>query len=483
MSSTIAGSVAATLLSPTLDASNRSGNVSSSSELINSRFLSTNSPEIIHRPTMHPSNDRGTCPQTWTEDKKVRINIRGTLYETFESTLSKYPNTLLGSDKRNPYYDQGGLQYCFNRNKEAFDAILYYYQSSGKLIRPSDVAEEIFLQELEFFEIDPWNVAELEYGSLNFKQPKKKQKIQQLGISETEERLESSWDVPLKSCERKYAVFNVLLSWPCVIVVVMYLFATCLSSLPKYQWTWSTSCNHGNATELVMTIGDPLVILHLACGIWFLLEFLLRFTLSVSKLHYLLSFMGVIDMISLVSTVLQIVLGQADICQLAFLTKFSEFLRSSSFACIFKFARFSSGLRLLGQTLKACSGQLILCLYCVGICLLFFSAVIYHSESPVNEDFGSIVHTFWYTIVTLTTVGYGDLIPITITGKLFGAVCSVFGVTIVLAWPATVFVSYFTDIYNDEIRRKKKEKKNFRAHRKHNFKTCLIAFSNSDRSA
>ncbi|XP_028405526.1 potassium voltage-gated channel protein Shaker-like [Dendronephthya gigantea] len=466
MSSSVAGSAAVTML----DIQQNRSNISLSSGNPH-RFASVASFEIIHRSTMPNNND--TEPHLGHDSQKVVINVRGTIFETYETTLLKYPDTLLGSsDKRAPYYNTRKKQYCFKCDREAFDAILYYYQSSGKLIRPKDVNEDIFLAELEFFQIDPYNVADLEYGPSNFRIPKKRQGNQE------EEILESGYG-------KISTFYDAFLSWPCGLIVILYMLTLCLSSAGQYQMMLPRSCSDvftnntslqskRKTTQLLDANDHPLVVLHYICSVWFLLEFILRFLISELKVKYIRSVLGFIDIITILSMFSQILLRQFDACQLRFLMWLINVMRTLSILCMFKLSRYSTGLRLFGLTVKACSGQLILSFYCVGICLLFFSSVIYYSEESVNLDFTSILDAFWYTIVTLTTVGYGDITPVSLIGKTFGAICSVFGVTIVMAWPATIFVSHFKEMYNHEMGQKRKKERKFWSNKIFKFRKGLM---------
>jgi len=87
--------------------------------------------------------------------ERITINISGLRFETRNSTLDRFPSTLLGNQvRRNTYYDHAHDEYVFDRNRPSFDAILYYYQSSGRLRRPANVPIDIFIDELDFYEID-----------------------------------------------------------------------------------------------------------------------------------------------------------------------------------------------------------------------------------------------------------------------------------------------------------------------------------------
>ncbi|CAF3737528.1 unnamed protein product [Rotaria sp. Silwood1] len=85
---------------------------------------------------------------------RIIINISGLRFETFKSTLEVYPNTLLGNAKRRKYYYDNVLnEYFFDRHRECFEAILYYYQSKGRLRRPNSVPLDTFLEEITFFDL------------------------------------------------------------------------------------------------------------------------------------------------------------------------------------------------------------------------------------------------------------------------------------------------------------------------------------------
>ena len=92
-------------------------------------------------------------PLTISRQHRIVINISGLRFETLKSTLEFYPNTLLGNAKRcKHYYDKDLNEYFFDRHRECFEAILYYYQSKGRLRRPHSVPLDTFLEEVTFFD-------------------------------------------------------------------------------------------------------------------------------------------------------------------------------------------------------------------------------------------------------------------------------------------------------------------------------------------
>ena len=97
-------------------------------------------------------NQQKSCDYELTE--RIVINVSGLRFETQLKTLSNFQNTLLGDpQKRLKYFDPLRNEYFFDRNRSSFDAILYYYQSNGRLRRPLNVALDVFAEEIKFFEL------------------------------------------------------------------------------------------------------------------------------------------------------------------------------------------------------------------------------------------------------------------------------------------------------------------------------------------
>lgn len=80
--------------------------------------------------------------------------MSGLRFETQLRTLNQFPDTLLGDPARRiRYFDPLRNEYFFDRNRPSFDAILYYYQSGGRLRRPVNVPLDVFSEEIKFYEL------------------------------------------------------------------------------------------------------------------------------------------------------------------------------------------------------------------------------------------------------------------------------------------------------------------------------------------
>ena len=115
-----------------------------------------------------------------------------------------------------------------------------------------------------------------------------------------------------------------------------------------------------------------------------------------------------------------------------------------------KIARHSTGLQAIGCTLANSYKELGLLLMLIVIAGLLFSSMIYFIEvSEEDTSFYSIPNAFWWSVITMTTVGYGDMQPTTGLGKLVGTMCAVSGV-LVMSLPIPIIVSNFEAFYANQ---------------------------------
>ena len=85
---------------------------------------------------------------------RLRINISGQHFDVMSDVLEKHPDTLLGNRRsRSKYYDSLRKEYFFDRHRPSFEVIFSYYQHGKKLKRPNLIPEDVFLDELNFFQV------------------------------------------------------------------------------------------------------------------------------------------------------------------------------------------------------------------------------------------------------------------------------------------------------------------------------------------
>lgn len=117
---------------------------------------------------------------------------------------------------------------------------------------------------------------------------------------------------------------------------------------------------------------------------------------------------------------------------------------------LLKLFRYSRSLIVFAKVLRDKAEQLVATFLATGVLLVFSSTLVYFAERGAQPGaFASIPATMWWGIVTLTTVGYGDVSPVTPLGQLFGAFTAVIGIGIV-ALPSGILASGFIGEFEEE---------------------------------
>ncbi|XP_016322641.1 potassium voltage-gated channel subfamily A member 10-like [Sinocyclocheilus anshuiensis] len=400
-------------------------------------------------------------------DQKIIINIAGLRFETRLRTLDQFPDTLLGNPmKRMGYFDPMRNEYFFDRNRPSFDGILYYYQSGGKVRRPANVPIDVFADEIIFYELGQEAMDQFreEEGFI-------KDVATPLPPNEFYRQFWLLFEYPESSnAARGVALVSIL-----VIVISIIIF--CIETLPEFhedleifpiagvsfnQTHPSGAPPSASPKTITSTFSDPFFILETACIIWFFFEFCVRFLVCPSKREFFNNIMNMIDIISIIPYFVTL------ITEIVTTTNKSNTGQNMSLAIlriirlvrvfrIFKLSRHSKGLQILGQTLKASMRELGLLIFFLFIGVILFSSAIYFAEvDDPNTQFVSIPDGFWWAVVTMTTVGYGDMYPITLGGKMVGTLCAIAGV-LTIALPVPVIVSNFNYFYHRERDQEEKQ--------------------------
>ncbi|MDG1734267.1 MAG: ion transporter [Crocinitomicaceae bacterium] len=183
----------------------------------------------------------------------------------------------------------------------------------------------------------------------------------------------------------------------------------------------------------------------LVCIVVFTLEYLIRFYIAKSKTGFAFSFYGIIDLLAILPFYLA----------LGFDLRSARILRFLRLFRIIKLIRYNKAIRRFQNAFIMIKQELIM-FSVVSLILFYLSAVgIYYFENSVQpEAFSSIFSSLWWSVVTLTTVGYGDVIPITIGGRIFTFIILMIGLGII-AIPSGMISSALT-----EARAMEKEEEN-----------------------
>nr|CAD7460526.1 unnamed protein product [Timema tahoe] len=191
------------------------------------------------------------------------------------------------------------------------------------------------------------------------------------------------------------------------------------------------------------------------CNAWFTLEFFIRFIASPNKWDFIKASVNIIDYVATLSFYIDLVLQKfASHLENADILEFFSIIRIMR---LFKLTRHSSGLKILIQTFRASAKELTLLVFFLVLGIVIFASLVYYAEriqANPHNDFNSIPLGLWWALVTMTTVGYGDMVPKTYVGMFVGALCAI-------GWPlpVPVIVSNFAMYYSHTQARAKLPKK------------------------
>jgi len=237
----------------------------------------------------------------------------------------------------------------------------------------------------------------------------------------------------------------------------------------------------------------PFAIMEGIINIWFTTEFFVRLVSCPDKLKFVKQIMNWVDLLAilpyyvglLITIYTEQVIAQETAMfdengalvtynthdEVETVAKFFKLLRIVKIARsirIFKLARHFEGLQALGYTFKSKKNEFGLLLMFLTMGAFSFSSLIYLAEKDSGGTIEDMTDAYWWSFITMTTVGYGDTTPVTNWGRFIGCWCAIFGV-LVIGLPIPVIVKSFNKFYtvvkkkNNSVLVKEKSKKMSRA--------------------
>jgi voltage-gated potassium channel len=206
-------------------------------------------------------------------------------------------------------------------------------------------------------------------------------------------------------------------------------------------------------------------VIELVSVVVFTIEYLLRLWTSTylhpeakpfkARLRYMFSFMAIIDLLAILPFYIPFIIPMD--------LRVLRTLRVIRLLRLFKVNRYTDALSTIGKVLKSKASQLLSSLLIVGLLLIIASVLMYNVESVAQpEAFSNAFSGLWWAVATLTTVGYGDIYPITILGKVLSGIIALLGIGIV-AVPTGIISTGFIENIDEKSRDTalEKDKKHF----------------------
>jgi len=200
--------------------------------------------------------------------RRLRINVSGHNFEVPVRLLDRHPDTLLGNARRRAaFYDRSRDELFLDRHRPSFEAIFSYYQLGGRLRRPHHVPDDIFLAEVEFYELERDVVDEYKmsegYTVSEMKLPS----------NDTLKKIWMHFEYP----ETSRAAY--IIAVVSVIITLVSIILFCVETLPEFAMTHCVGHEAPNFLDLFF-------IIETLCTAWFTLEVIVRFISCPSKLLF-----------------------------------------------------------------------------------------------------------------------------------------------------------------------------------------------------
>ncbi len=167
------------------------------------------------------------------------------------------------------------------------------------------------------------------------------------------------------------------------------------------------------------------VILEWVFTVVFTIEYVLRLWVTIKPWKYALSFYGIIDLFAIIPTYLSLLVAGSQYFLIIRILRMMRIFR------IFKMGQYLSEGDQLRRALIASRNKILVFLFAVTILVIIIGSVMYLIEGGSNDGFSSIPRAVYWAIVTLTTVGYGDITPQTNIGQFLSAIVMIIGYAII----------------------------------------------------
>jgi voltage-gated potassium channel len=216
-------------------------------------------------------------------------------------------------------------------------------------------------------------------------------------------------------------------------IIILDVLAMVLASVPEFELAF------GRLFIAIKILAIAVFALEYAARLWSVAGHSPRqLTPLRDRIDYAVSTLGVIDLLAFLAPAIALVIGDRSALAIFGVLPF------------FKLVRYSPAMRSLLAALHAERRTLIGCLVILAGAVLLFASLLYAIERDVQPDkFGTIPQAMWWAIVTLGTVGYGDVVPMTPLGKLVSVFTIIGGLTMI-ALPVAIISTAFAE----EIRRR-----------------------------
>ncbi|XP_072837206.2 voltage-gated potassium channel KCNC1 isoform X1 [Pogona vitticeps] len=437
--------------------------------------------------SVRTAGDRESAQPMKPNQEKVTLNIGGIRYETYTNTLRALPGTKLcrltePQASHTFDYNPDSKEFFFDRNAALFEEVLNYYRTQ-RLHCPAAICRSVLEEELAFWEIPHvplapccgWRLtaAEEQQGACNLWDDEERQNEgQDLGVQREgghagwrtrwQPQIWPLFENPHSSLGAKcLAAVSLLFNISICILFLWKINYSIYQFFPPHSFGSNNRSSTYNHPENTVHERFPNhLYLELFHVLWFIVEFFMRFTFCPMRKKFLKSPLNVTDFLSLFPVFIEL-FSHGHVSKNEHLEYFFGFFRMVYLFKLLKMIKLVETplmFKILSYTSRCLLREFLILIMIFVLEALFFGALCYCSETiffgHIESYFWDMPSSFWWAVITLTTVGYGDIVPVTSISRVIGACTALCGV-LTLIVPIPIFVIKFKGYYDAALLREK----------------------------